>query len=112
MTERHCAACHDPRSMVTSTYLDHKNALMMDFFEVLAGLHGFFGENPAGDDSDSSSDEDEDMEDLEAGDLDEDEEDEDQDFQDLNLNYNLENIRFNFDFDSNFKVIQKLKFKN
>ena len=61
--------------MVTSTYLDHKNALMMDFFEVLAGLHGFFGENPASDDSDSSSDED--MEDLEAGDLDEDEEDED-----------------------------------
>ena len=61
--------------MVTSTYLDHKNALMMDFFEVLAGLHGFFSENPAGDDLESSSDED--MEDLEAGDLDEDEEAED-----------------------------------
>ena len=48
----------------------------MFIFKVLAGLHGFFGENPAGEDSDSSSDEDEDMEDLEAGDLDEDEEEE------------------------------------
>ena len=53
--DRHCAACHDPKSMVTSTYLDHKNALMIDFFEVLAGLHGFFGENPADADSESSS---------------------------------------------------------
>ena len=60
--------------MVTNNTVDPKNALMMDFFEVLAGLHGFFGENPAGDDSDSSSDSDEDMEDLEA--IDEDEEEE------------------------------------
>ena len=49
--------------MVTSTYLDHKNALMMDFFEVLAGLNGFFGENPA-EDSESSSESEEEEDEL------------------------------------------------
>ena len=107
--------------MVTSTYLDHKNAVMMDFFEVLAGLHGFFGENPADDDSDSrmriwktwrlvTSMRTRRMKTSSIRPV-----------QDLNLSSDFENmkiklktfgIRFNFDFGSNFKVIQKLKFKN
>jgi len=68
---RSCLSCCDPRNSISPKHIESQNHLLSDFFEVLAGLQGFFNDMGGGD-VDSDSDDsmmDEDMEDEEDDDV-------------------------------------------
>lgn len=76
---RRTLSCQDPRSTVSPTYNENNNGMLNDFFDVLAGLQGFFNGNGLDDMSDSDdsffdedyeSDGDEDSDDNNGGEFD------------------------------------------
>jgi hypothetical protein len=74
---RQSLSCNNPLSSVSPQYNDNNNGLLTDFFEVLAGLQGFFNDI---DDVQSDSDEDSMMDEDSEDDLDDLDEDDEQDF--------------------------------